>query len=96
MNLFKLSFISILAATVVAADTTGGLRHKPVLTADTTELVDDNGDTMGQPNLTPGEEFVIALSDAEGLDCKKGGLCPRGMHCVQGACIVFGELVSKN
>lgn len=34
MNLSKLSFISILAATVVAADTTGGLRHQPVLTPD--------------------------------------------------------------
>jgi hypothetical protein len=47
----KLSFISILAATMVAtafAATTGGLRHQPI--------------------ETPGEEFVIALSDAADED----------------------------
>ncbi len=84
MNLSKLSFISILAVTVVAANTTGGLRHQPVLTADTTGLVDDNDDTMGQPNLTPGEEFVIALSDAE-QGCKPAGEpCGWDIHCCSG------------
>jgi hypothetical protein len=51
MNLSKLSFISILAATTVAtavAATTGGLRHQPI--------------------ETPGEEFVIALSDVADED----------------------------
>ena len=90
MNLSKLSFISILAATVVAADTTGGLRHQPVLTADTTELpwwlADDDGDTMGQPNLTPGEEFVIALSDAE-QGCKQARKpCDRDEECCSTFC----------
>jgi hypothetical protein len=51
MNLSKLSFISMLAATAVDtafAATTGGLRHQPI--------------------ETPGEEFVIALSDVANKD----------------------------
>ncbi len=50
MNLSKLSFISILAATAVdtAFAATMGLRHQPI--------------------ETPGEEFVIALSDVANED----------------------------
>ena len=87
MNLSKLSFISILAATAVAtafAATTGGLRHQPI--------------------ETPGEDFVIALSDVAdedsaahhvvdasdividaGLACAaKGGTCFKVISCCSG------------
>jgi ubiquitin C len=60
MNLSKLSFISILAATTVAtafAATTGGLRHQPI--------------------ETPGEEFVIALSDVADEDSADSGVVLR-------------------
>jgi hypothetical protein len=89
MNLSKLSFISILAATTVAtafAATTGGLRHQPI--------------------ETPGEDFVISLSDVAnedsaahhvvdasdividaGLPCAtRGGFCSKamGISCCAG------------
>ena len=81
MNLSKLSFISIFTATVVAADTMGGLRHQPVLTPEEFVTADTTEGLHHQPVLTP-EEFVIPLSVEGKAWCKEeGATCEDEFEC---------------
>ncbi len=91
MNLFKLSFISILATIGVAADTTGGLRHQPVLTPDESVTADTTGGLRHQPVLTP-EEFVTAMGGLTASASLEAQMCvAKGKPCVPSKACCWGK-----